>query len=390
MAKISSTDNTNNNNGNNGNNAADGKTIEQLQAEYTEAKQKIRALLSVKTDRKELTDKEKSDLRLAYIGAANIARQLSKRVNNAETQKGYEEDYKKLSQAAASYGSAMESKIPETTLDDVKGLHEVKRLIHNFIYIASRDDIMKRYRLAGGMGILMYGPPGTGKTMIAEAIANAMQLPLFIITPADIFKSYVGGSEQAVKAVFDEIERCEDGAILFVDECESIFSKRSQNTQDYKSAVTTELLQRMNGFGVNGSKRIMIAATNRPDAIDSAYLRFKRFSHQIYVQLPDAEAKKSIIEGKLPKGDDGKPYLADDCTLEWLLDRMCQPGMNYSAADICGIVESACYNAISVMRERNSPTTLPLTRDMFEKAITANPPRLSDEDLRMYQNFNKE
>ena len=384
MAKISSTD-TNNTPA-----AGDGKTIEQLQAEYGAAKDKIRGLLGKKKDRNDLTDKERADLRAAYMVAAGIARKLSQRVNNAEHQKAYAEECKLLTEAAASYGSAAKSKIPDTTMDDVKGLHEVKRLIDNFIYIASRDDINKRYKLKGGMGILMYGPPGTGKTMIAEAIANKMQLPLFIISPAEIFKSYVGESEQAVKAVFDEIELCEDGAILFVDECESIFSKRSANQQDYKAAVTTELLQRMNGFGVNGSKRIMIAATNRPDAIDSAYLRFKRFSHQIYIPLPDAEAKLAILEGKIPKYDDGRPYFADDCTMEWLLDRMCQPGMNYSAADICGIVESACYNAITEMREKNSPTTLPLTREMFEKAIRANPPRLLEEDLKIYQNFNRE
>ena len=189
--------------------------------------------------------------------------------------------------------------MPDTTFDDVKGLEDVKKLVKSFLFMAQNPDVLKYYKLEGGLGMLMYGAPGTGKTMFAEAIANAMNLPLFIVTPADIFKSYVGESEQAVKQIFQEIDACPEGAILFVDECESIFSRRTQDTKDYKAAVTTELLQRINGFGVDGSKRIMIAATNRPDVIDPAYLRYKRFSHLIHVTPPDLEAKRAIIESKL-------------------------------------------------------------------------------------------
>ena len=64
--------------------------------------------------------------------------------------------------------------------------------------MAENPQIMKHYRLEGGLGMMMYGAPGTGKTMFAEALANKLQLPLFIVTPADIYKSYVGASEQAV------------------------------------------------------------------------------------------------------------------------------------------------------------------------------------------------
>lgn len=189
--------------------------------------------------------------------------------------------------------------------------------------------------------------------MFAEAIANAMNLPLFIVTPADIFKSYVGESEQAVKQIFQELDACPDGAILFVDECESIFSRRTQDTKDYKAAVTTELLQRINGFGVDGSKRIMIAATNRPDVIDPAYLRYKRFSHLIHVTPPDLEAKRAIIESKL------EGIALDGVTAEDVLDmterltvkdtplgRVSVREAYYSAADICGIVEEACRLAL--------------------------------------------
>lgn len=264
-------------------------SVEKLEQEYAASIAEIRRILGVRKDRNDLRDEEKSRLRSEYSHAAQVARTLSQRVTGDAERKKYAEQYKQLSEVAASYGSVIKAKVPDTTFDDVKGLENVKKLVMSFLFMAQNPDILKYYKLEGGLGMLMYGAPGTGKTMFAEAIANAMNLPLFIVTPADIFKSYVGESEQAVKQIFQELDACPDGAILFVDECESIFSRRTQDTKDYKAAVTTELLQRINGFGVDGSKRIMIAATNRPDVIDPAYLRYKRFSHLIHVTPPTSK-----------------------------------------------------------------------------------------------------
>ena len=308
--------------------------------------------------------------------------------------KKYEDFFKRLSDRAASYGSVIKSRVPKTTFDDVKGLDNVKKLVKSFMFMAQNPEILKYYKLEGGLGMLMYGAPGTGKTMFAEAIANAMNLPLFIVTPADIFKSYVGESEQAVKQIFQEIDACPEGAILFVDECESIFSRRNQDTKDYKAAVTTELLQRINGFGVDGSKRIMIAATNRPDVIDPAYLRYKRFSHLIHVTPPDEEAKRAIIESKL------SGIALDGITAAEVLDmskgvtyKETALGMvaaqtaYYSAADLCGIIEEACRLALEKLQESGSTTPIPLTRDMFERAFKKIPPSISQELLDEYNNF---
>ena len=267
-------------------------SIESLQAEFNASTDKIRELNGGAKDKNKLSEDTKKKLRTEYLRAAQIARTLSQRCTNDEEVEKYTNYYKRLTERAASYGSVMQSRVPTTTFDDVKGLDNVKKLVKSFMFMAQNPEILKHYKLEGGLGMLMYGAPGTGKTMFAEAIANAMNLPLFIVTPADIFKSYVGESEQAVRQIFQELDACPDGAILFVDECESIFSRRTQDTKDYKAAVTTELLQRINGFGVDGSKRIMIGATNRPDVIDPAYLRYKRFSHLIHVTPPDEEAKR--------------------------------------------------------------------------------------------------
>lgn len=369
-------------------------SIESLEREFGESTDKIRQLLAGKKDKNSISEEVKTKLRAEYSRAAQIARTLSQRVTDEDEVKKYEDFFKRLSDRAASYGSVIKSRVPKTTFDDVKGLDNVKKLVKSFMFMAQNPEILKYYKLEGGLGMLMYGAPGTGKTMFAEAIANAMNLPLFIVTPADIFKSYVGESEQAVKQIFQEIDACPEGAILFVDECESIFSRRNQDTKDYKAAVTTELLQRINGFGVDGSKRIMIAATNRPDVIDPAYLRYKRFSHLIHVTPPDEEAKRAIIESKL------SGIALDGITAAEVLDmskgvtyKETALGMvaaqtaYYSAADLCGIIEEACRLALEKLQESGSTTPIPLTRDMFEKAFKKIPPSISQELLDEYNNF---
>lgn len=368
------------------------ESVEQLEKQLKKVTDEIRVILNGRKDKKDLTDEEKSQLRSKYSQAAQISRTLSLRCTNREQSDKYKNFYKQLSDAAASYGSVIKNKIPDTTLDDVKGLDNVKALVKSFIFMAQHPEILKYYHIEGGLGMLMYGAPGTGKTMFAEAIANAMKLPLFIVTPADIFKSYVGESEQAVKEIFQEIDACPDGAILFVDECESIFSRRGQDTKDYKAAVTTELLQRINGFGVDGSKRIMIAATNRPDVIDPAYLRYKRFSHLVHVTPPDKTAKKAIIESKL------KGIALGDISVDDILEETEKrthktiKGENvtvsyYSAADICGIIEEACRLALEQIETSDDKKPIPLTKAMFDKAFDKTPPSISAELLASYELF---
>lgn len=369
-------------------------SVEVLERDFNATTDRIRQLLAGKKDRNKIADEVKAKLRSEYSRAAQIANTLSQRVTDEDEVKKYKDYFRRLSDMAASYGSVIKSRVPDTTFDDVKGLDNVKKLVKSFMFMAQNPEILKYYKLEGGLGMLMYGAPGTGKTMFAEAIANAMNLPLFIVTPADIFKSYVGESEQAVKQIFQELDACPDGAILFVDECESIFSRRDKDTKDYKAAVTTELLQRINGFGVDGSKRIMIAATNRPDVIDPAYLRYKRFSHLIHVTPPDEEAKRAIIESKL-KGialDGVTP--ADVLAMskgviykETAMGTKVPQTAYYSAADLCGIIEEACRLALEKLQAAGSTNPIPLTRDMFEKAFDKIPPSISQELLDEYENF---
>ena len=171
-----------------------------------------------------------------------------------------------------------------------------------------------------------------------------------------------------------------------MDECESIFSKRGGDSKDYKSAVTSELLQRMNGEGVDGSRRIMIAATNRPWDIDPAYLRYKRFSHLIHIGPPSDEAIASIIGNKL------KGIPQEDGVVEYAAALLATNKLGrYSAADVCGIVEEACRIAVeqymSVKRTNDKAEYTKVSKEMIDAAVAKRQPSIKLDDLKVYENF---
>ncbi len=377
------------------------KSQAELEKEFIELKDKIKALLAAnRDDRQGMSMETQGRLRTLYSKAAMTARTLGLQQSVTADREKWMNAYSALLESAALYGSVARGTVPTTKLEDVKGLNNVKQLVQSFIFMSENTELRKYYKIESGLGMMMYGAPGTGKTMFAEAIANARNLPLFVVTPADIFKSYVGQSEQSVKLLFQEMDACEEGAILFIDECESIFSKRTEGTKDYKSAVTTELLQRINGFGNDGSNRILIAATNRPDEIDPAYLRYKRFSYLIHITPPDEESIRAIMTSKL-KGIECAPDASMDelmklahehthATMTLAIgETVSKQTHYYSAADICAIVEEACRLALSEIEASGEkhPAPIPLTMEMFRRAFDKVPPSITQQLYDTYEDF---
>lgn len=358
-----------------------GLKLETLEKEYLELRSKALAESKKYKENKDPSQAEKKAIRKVFNECINAVRKIED-LTVGPKKDSYHKEFLALVEAMQSLGSSVRGEIPKTTLDDVKGLSAVKALIENFVLTAEHPEILKAYKISTGLGILMYGPPGTGKTLIAEAIANRLDVPFFLVTPADIFKSHVGESEESVKLLFHDLESCEEGCVLFIDECESIFTRRDSNTERYQQAVTTELLQRMNGFGVDGSKRVLIAATNRPEMIDPAYLRFKRFSNLLFIDLPDFEAKKAIILSKL----EGMP-LEDGLDPMDIVKLANEPGRNFSGADLCGIIEATAMKAIEKIRELPKPVIVNLTYDMFKETFDNYPQTVTDEALMRYRNF---
>ncbi|MCH5155889.1 MAG: AAA family ATPase, partial [Clostridiales bacterium] len=155
--------------------AADCTSLDQLEKNYGETVENIRKILGGVRDKRDLRTEDKQRLCTEYLRASQYAQKLSERHTDTAKADDYADKAKKLGKKATEYGSSVSHTVPKTTFDDVKGLDDVKKLVQSFIFIAQNPDIIKYYKIEGGLGMLMYGAPGTGKTMFAEAIANKLQ-----------------------------------------------------------------------------------------------------------------------------------------------------------------------------------------------------------------------
>ena len=184
------------------------------------------------------------------------------------------------------------------SLDDVAGLEEAKEEINQKVIEPNKHpEIFERFNKAKGGGILLYGVPGTGKTMLAQAIAHEIDAKFFSVRCSDILSKWVGDAEQNIRNLFAEAKKYPN-SIIFFDEFEALGTKRDTYSTVMKRVVP-ELLTQIQGFEKNKNNLIVIAATNRPWDIDSAFLRPGRFDRRIYVPLPDEATREAMIRNKL-------------------------------------------------------------------------------------------
>ena len=227
------------------------------------------------------------------------------------------------------------AEIPKNTLDDVAGLADVKTefIINILAPLSSRyRSIYDKYRSDMGLQILLYGPPGTGKTHIVKCLAGQLGAKIAVVQIKDIMANLVGDGAKIIAEIFEQAKRY-DKCIIFFDEIDAIAASRDDNESRHTKEQLTTLLTYMDGF-MSGTRknqiRIIIAATNRPWILDSAVKRGGRFETQIYVPLPDYDARKKLVEINLSKPPVPR---AEDVTIEWLAERF----EGYAGADIKAI-----------------------------------------------------
>ena len=219
---------------------------------------------------------------------------------------------------------------PNTKLSDVAGMSAVKEQIRlRLIEPIRNPDKAKKYGLKTGGGVLLYGPPGTGKTFLARAVAGELNLPFYMITPADVFGKYVGESEKNIRELFNNARR-NPLSVIFVDEMETIFSKRTDNIHEVTQKVISYILQELDGVDQNKNPILLLGATNTPWRIDEAFLRPGRFDILAFVDLPDRPARMQIVKAAfktstLPQETGLLEYIADSTE-------------GYSGADLNGLV----------------------------------------------------
>ena len=185
----------------------------------------------------------------------------------------------------------------QTTFADVAGCDEAKEEVTEIVEFLK--DPSKFHKLGGRIprGVLMVGPPGTGKTLLARAIAGEAKVPFFTISGSDFVEMFVGVGASRVRDLFKQA-REKAPCIIFIDEIDAIGRARGKNammSNDERENTLNQLLVEMDGFG-GDTGIIILAATNRPDVLDSALLRPGRFDRQISIDKPDVKGREEIFK----------------------------------------------------------------------------------------------
>jgi len=188
------------------------------------------------------------------------------------------------------------------TFKDVAGLDEAKEEVMEVVDFLKYP---KKYTSLGGKipkGVLLVGPPGTGKTLLAKAVAGEAKVPFFTLSGSDFVEMFVGVGASRVRDLFRQAKE-KAPCIIFIDEIDAIGRSRGKNimsSNDERESTLNQLLVEMDGFGTD-SGVILMAATNRPDVLDSALLRPGRFDRQISIDRPDIVGREQIFNVHVQK-----------------------------------------------------------------------------------------
>lgn len=280
------------------------------------------------------------------------------RVSAPPSETGAARDLKRTRQTAQGAEEAttdfQPSPPPNVHFDDIAGLEDVKAVVNSRIILPRRyAELYRAYHRALNCGILLYGPPGTGKTMIAKAIATEINAAFYSIRCSDIVSKYFGEAEHNIKALFAAAS-AQESAILFFDEFEALATRRGGHST-VMNRLVPELLSNMDGFTTNADKNLLLlAATNRPWDLDTAFLRPPRLTEKIYVGLPDVAARRYLIGRRL-----GDLPCADDL----VLDDVAELTEGFNAADVAEFCECMKDGAIQrSLRESDGKSVLPICR----------------------------
>src|SRR5919198_537205 len=184
---------------------------------------------------------------------------------------------------------------PHVAYEDIGGLKEEIQKVREMIELPLRHpEIFEKLGIEAPKGVLLHGPPGTGKTLLAKAVANETNAHFISISGPEIMSKFYGESEARLREIFKEAKE-KAPSIIFIDEIDSIAPKREEVTGEVERRVVSQLLSLMDGLEARG-KVIVIAATNRPNAIDPALRRPGRFDREIEIKVPDKRGRLEILQ----------------------------------------------------------------------------------------------
>ena len=260
------------------------------------------------------------------------------------------------SKAKVLNGGEEDSGKKKVTFADVAGVDEAREEVQEIVEFLKDPSAFKKLGGRIPKGVLLVGPPGTGKTLLAKAIAGEAKVPFFAMSGSDFEEMFVGVGASRMRDVFGEAKK-RAPCIVFIDEIDSIGQRRTGasalgGSHASEQTLNTMLVE-MDGFDANEGV-IVIAATNRPDTLDSALLRPGRFDRQVVVELPTLKGRREILElhGK-------KITFAADADL----DRVARGTPGFSGADLANLLNEAALMAVRKKLDGVDMMTLDEARD---------------------------
>jgi cell division protease FtsH len=244
------------------------------------------------------------------------------------------------------------------TFADVAGLDEAKVEVMEIVDFLRNP---KKYTALGGKipkGALLVGPPGTGKTLLAKAMAGEAQVPFFSLSGSDFVEMFVGVGASRVRDLFKQA-REKAPCVIFIDEIDAIGRARGKNmmmSNDERESTLNQLLVEMDGFGTD-TGIIVLAATNRPDVLDTALLRPGRFDRQISIDKPDVKGREAIFKVHL------KPIKVSE---KVDIHRLAEQTPGFAGADIANVCNEA---ALIAARKNKNAVDMSDFQDAVDRVI---------------------
>ncbi len=266
--------------------------------------------------------------------------------------------------------------VPSVTWDDIGGLESVKNELRETVELPlSKPEVFKRLGIRAAKGFLLYGPPGVGKTLLAKAVANESNANFISVKGPEVLSKWVGESEKAVREIFKKAKQVAP-SIVFLDEIDSIAPRRgSYGDSGVTERIVNQLLTSLDGIEVLQGV-VVLAATNRPDIIDSGLLRAGRFDKMIYIPPPDTDSRLKILQVHTKNMP-----LAKDVNLK----EIAQKTEGYVGADL----ENLCREA-GMMAYRKNPEATEVNQQNFLDALKSIRPSVDEEVIKFYQNLSEQ